>query len=95
MQFQSPVALRLFPTLPARDQLHGPSASGSQTDRAGGAVVKAKTGRSGDKSNGSKTHRVMASTNATSLAAVKQVRGGCRGGGGGGVVGILMMMMTS
>ena len=58
--------------------------------------MKTKAGRSGDKSSGSKTHRVMASTNATSLAAVKQVRGGgldagggvgCGGGGGGGVGG--------
>jgi hypothetical protein len=66
MQFQSPVALRLLPTLPSKQQLKGPLPSGSQTDRGGGAPAAAL------KSTGSKTHRTMASTNATSLAAVKQ-----------------------
>jgi hypothetical protein len=64
MQFQSPVSLRLLPTLPSLQQLKGPVPTGSQTERGGAS-----------KSNGgpgSKTHRVMASTNASSLAAVKQ-----------------------
>jgi len=82
-QLQSPVSLRLLPTLPARQLLHGPTPSGSQTDR-GGAGAKATAGSNGQKNNGSKTQRVMASTNATSLAAVKQV----------GVVVVMMMMMV-
>ena len=65
MQFQSPVALRLLPTLPLRQQLKPPPASGSMTDRGSATAVAAKN-------TGSKTHRVMASTNASSLAAVKQ-----------------------
>jgi hypothetical protein len=68
MQFQSPVALRLLPTLPAPQQLKGPLPTGSQTDRAGGKDGAAKSNAAA----GSKTHRVMVSTNATSLAAVKQ-----------------------
>jgi hypothetical protein len=64
MQFQSPVALRLLPTLPANQQLRRPPPSGSQTDRSGGAAAAVKN-------TGSKTHRAMASTNASSLAAVK------------------------
>ena len=64
MQFQSPVSLRLLPTLPARNQLKPPPPSGSQTERGGGAANNAKN-------TGSSTHRAMVSTNATSLAAVK------------------------
>jgi hypothetical protein len=61
MQFQSPVSLRLLPTLPACQQLKGPS--GSQTDRS---IRPSKL-------SGSSTHRVLASTNASSLAAIKLV----------------------
>jgi hypothetical protein len=68
MQFQSPVSLRLLPTLPAPQQLKGPLPTGSQTDRAGGREAAAKS----NAAPGSKTHRVMVSTNASSLAAVKQ-----------------------
>lgn len=68
MQFQSPVALRLLPTLPTNQQLKGPLPPGSQTDRGGAAAAASKT----IGSTGSKTHRAMASTNATSMAAVKQ-----------------------
>jgi hypothetical protein len=70
MQFQSPVALRLLPTLPTHQQLKGPMPSGSQTDRGAGAAAAFKTAGTG--SSGSKTHRSMTSTNATSMAAVKQ-----------------------
>jgi hypothetical protein len=68
MQFQSPVALRLLPTLPSNQQLKGPLPTGSQTERGGGSTTALKS----TSNTGSKTHRAMASTNATSLAAVKQ-----------------------